>query len=441
MQVIKPLFKNIAKQIKSDIKFAKKDIKIAVAWLTNPELFDHLISKLDCKNLSIEIILHNDPINRNAVDIDWNLFISKGGKLYLTKDAKKMHHKFYIIDDKIISTGSYNWTKSAEKYNHENIIRTKNNLYLVNEFEKTFKRLKKGVSICSDVKKATILEIRSLNNNGLHKEYLEYEKSEIARGLLKQQQPKPALLILKSIDQNNSSDTITSLISEAEGQLNQKEKVKKVFIRRKTLWNKETYYKKAEEKYSNYSLHGKTLNSLQKIRVGGSVVLAQTSKEKHNTDKSKKYYHYPNYTQLGFEKITSKETLVNQLLKNNKILLKGITLNSKEKEENNSGYLVKGRIKNRSSVPIKFTIPKGQIFENKSIKNETQNLAIATTYSFEIPPLKEQELKLDAHCMNEGLSSPDGNAGKITIFKISNPEKWNDQDSLWKYLEELSSSI
>ena len=44
-------------------------------------------------------------------------------KLLKGKTSKKegfMHHKFIIIDDKLLLTGSYNFTASAERYNYEN---------------------------------------------------------------------------------------------------------------------------------------------------------------------------------------------------------------------------------------------------------------------------------------------------------------------------------
>jgi phosphatidylserine/phosphatidylglycerophosphate/cardiolipin synthase-like enzyme len=36
-----------------------------------------------------------------------------------------MHHKFMITDDRSLITGSYNWTLSAARFNHENILLTK----------------------------------------------------------------------------------------------------------------------------------------------------------------------------------------------------------------------------------------------------------------------------------------------------------------------------
>jgi phosphatidylserine/phosphatidylglycerophosphate/cardiolipin synthase-like enzyme len=51
-----------------------------------------------------------------------------------------MHHKFAIIDSRLVLTGSYNWTRSAAAYNHENILVT-GNKQVVNSFEKEFSRL------------------------------------------------------------------------------------------------------------------------------------------------------------------------------------------------------------------------------------------------------------------------------------------------------------
>ncbi len=33
-----------------------------------------------------------------------------------------MHHKFAIFDGKVLITGSYNWTDSAECFNYENVL-------------------------------------------------------------------------------------------------------------------------------------------------------------------------------------------------------------------------------------------------------------------------------------------------------------------------------
>ena len=50
-----------------------------------------------------------------------------------------MHHKFFIVDKKLVLTGSYNWTRSAALYNQENVISTDDEFVVekfLNEFEK-----------------------------------------------------------------------------------------------------------------------------------------------------------------------------------------------------------------------------------------------------------------------------------------------------------------
>jgi len=36
--------------------------------------------------------------------------------------GSKMHHKFALIDDEIVLTGSYNWTLASEEQNYENLL-------------------------------------------------------------------------------------------------------------------------------------------------------------------------------------------------------------------------------------------------------------------------------------------------------------------------------
>ena len=51
-----------------------------------------------------------------------------------------MHHKFMVVDNKSLLTGSYNWTVSAMRYNHENILITEE-AGVVRSFLKEFENL------------------------------------------------------------------------------------------------------------------------------------------------------------------------------------------------------------------------------------------------------------------------------------------------------------
>ncbi len=51
-----------------------------------------------------------------------------------------MHHKFAIFDGRLVITGSYNWTHSAEVANYENVVLL-DEPAVVNRFQEEFRRL------------------------------------------------------------------------------------------------------------------------------------------------------------------------------------------------------------------------------------------------------------------------------------------------------------
>ena len=55
-----------------------------------------------------------------------------------------MHHKFCIVDHKLIITGSYNWTKSAANKNYENIL-INSDSKVVKSFQSEFDKLWKNL--------------------------------------------------------------------------------------------------------------------------------------------------------------------------------------------------------------------------------------------------------------------------------------------------------
>lgn len=118
--MIHTYFEYIETEIKSVISSAECRIYIAVAWFTNQELFDSIVKAAE-RNVNIKLLLLDDILNRNEFGLDFGILIEKGVDVRFANDKSgTMHHKFCIIDDKVI-TGSYNWTYHANK-NYENIV-------------------------------------------------------------------------------------------------------------------------------------------------------------------------------------------------------------------------------------------------------------------------------------------------------------------------------
>ena len=138
--MIKAYFSGIRQILLQNIYASKQSISIAVAWFTQRELFIAVLDALD-RGVTVSIILIDDIINRSEYGLDFSQFINKGGSLcFASSKASLMHDKFCVFDNRLIITGSYNWTYSAEKRNSENIIITDDSI-VVSSFSEHFLEL------------------------------------------------------------------------------------------------------------------------------------------------------------------------------------------------------------------------------------------------------------------------------------------------------------
>ena len=135
------IFENIADRIKQELTQAEQSIYIAVAWFTNPRLFNTLLDKAK-QGITVQLLISNDPINQQSL-IDYNQINISNSVAYLIGDGKDdlMHNKFCVIDEYTVINGSYNWSKKAER-NHENIIITTGDSVLAQSFIKQFKKIR-----------------------------------------------------------------------------------------------------------------------------------------------------------------------------------------------------------------------------------------------------------------------------------------------------------
>lgn len=136
------VFENIAERIQQEINKAQKSVFIAVAWLTNKNLFNELVNKAR-NGCTVSLIISNDNINLNSSNDFDQLAIGKS-KVYKIGDGDKelMHNKFCVIDFSTVITGSYNWSYKAEN-NFENVIITSNDMTLAEQFISEFNSIRR----------------------------------------------------------------------------------------------------------------------------------------------------------------------------------------------------------------------------------------------------------------------------------------------------------
>jgi len=111
-------FSNIKHEIIGNLKKATREIKVAIAWLTDEDIIRTLTQKAE-SGLNVQIVMSESKENfRNT--LKFKDFLRYDGKLHIAS-PKFLHHKFCIIDRNMIINGSYNWTYYA-RTNEENIL-------------------------------------------------------------------------------------------------------------------------------------------------------------------------------------------------------------------------------------------------------------------------------------------------------------------------------
>lgn len=111
-------FEDIQNQIIEQIRAAKYSIWVAVAWFTDKILMRELFNKKEA-GINVRVVILDDDINTTyGFELE---------KYFETKRVPKsgqfgniMHHKFCVIDLKLVIHGSYNWTNKA-RWNKETI--------------------------------------------------------------------------------------------------------------------------------------------------------------------------------------------------------------------------------------------------------------------------------------------------------------------------------
>lgn len=100
---------------------ARESIDISVFTISDDRLSDAILVAHK-RGVKVRLITDNDKARDQGSDVFYMMDLG----LPVRMDASEyhMHHKFAVIDKKILVNGSFNWTRSATDYNQENILVT-----------------------------------------------------------------------------------------------------------------------------------------------------------------------------------------------------------------------------------------------------------------------------------------------------------------------------
>jgi len=136
LKVCFSLCDNLEEAIVEELGKAKKNIHFALFTFTSKRIAQILIDKF-AENLEIKGILEKDQdslfsqyhsLKRLKIPVRWD------------RNFYFMHHKFFIIDKKVVITGSFNPTWHANYQNRENLLIIYNSS-LASQYEEEFNKL------------------------------------------------------------------------------------------------------------------------------------------------------------------------------------------------------------------------------------------------------------------------------------------------------------
>ena len=110
---------NPQKEIIKNINQAEAFINIAMYIFTDREIALPL-AKARERGVKVRLYLDKDQVDYKYSQS--RFLVQKGIKTRISSNNYIMHHKFAIIDNRLLLTGSYNWTFSANNRNDENLM-------------------------------------------------------------------------------------------------------------------------------------------------------------------------------------------------------------------------------------------------------------------------------------------------------------------------------
>jgi len=100
---------------------ASKNVRVCVFTIADDRITEAILSA-HRRGVAIRILTDDDK--RFDAGSDVERLGRAGIEVVVDRSPAHMHHKFAIFDDRVLLNGSFNWTRSASRYNEENLLLT-----------------------------------------------------------------------------------------------------------------------------------------------------------------------------------------------------------------------------------------------------------------------------------------------------------------------------
>ncbi len=106
-------------RVAAAIESAEHSVDVAIYSFTSREIYGALMRAHD-KGARVRVVADALQASSGSSIVDG--LEGEGVEVRLFPKGVTMHNKFAVIDNSLVITGSYNWTKNASYYNRENLV-------------------------------------------------------------------------------------------------------------------------------------------------------------------------------------------------------------------------------------------------------------------------------------------------------------------------------
>ena len=120
---------------------AQESIYFLAFSFTSDSLGDAIRAQA-ANGLTVAGVMEEQQVKSN-IGTEYDPFVHAGLDVNVDGNEGQMHHKTMIVDDEIVITGSYNFTRSAEERNDENLVIFHNKQiadFYMKEFQRVYKQ-------------------------------------------------------------------------------------------------------------------------------------------------------------------------------------------------------------------------------------------------------------------------------------------------------------
>lgn len=120
----------------STINKARQSVRVAAYSFTSHPIAEALVEAHQ-RGVDVEVVLDKSQRKRRLAG-----FLKDSGiPVRINSRYAIMHNKFMIIDAKVLELGSFNYTKSAEEKNAENVLVLRNRSKIIKDYTEQWEKL------------------------------------------------------------------------------------------------------------------------------------------------------------------------------------------------------------------------------------------------------------------------------------------------------------